>query len=128
MAAKQSISIGGSTYQVYADLPPADLARLSAVVDARLRELLPKGKSATPQTFLLVALSFAHDGELAREAAKEAEAKSAELEEAVDEEIERRRALEAETRDLLRRVLSRIDLALEDDEGDEAEDRPASPT
>lgn len=127
MAVRQSISIGGSTYQVNADLPPSDLARLSAKVDARLRELLPKGKAPTPQTFLLVALSFAHDVELADTATTAAEQKAAELEDAVDEEIERRRALEAETRDVLRRVLSRIDLALEEEDEDDG-DRPASPT
>lgn len=127
MAVRQSISIGGSTYQVHADLPADDLARLSSKVDARLRELLPKGKAPTPQTFLLVALSFAHDAELAEKATADAEHKAAELEDAVDEEIARRRALEAETRDVLRRVLSRIDLALED--GDDDDDaRPVSPT
>lgn len=128
MAVRQSISIGGSTYQVNADLPADDLARLTAKVDKRLRELLPKGKAPTPQTFLLVALSFAHDVELGEAAVVEAEQKAAEFEEAVDEEIAKRKALEVETRDVLRRVLSRIDLALEaeddDGEGGELDEHP----
>ncbi len=139
MAARQSISIGGSTHWVHTSLPDEDLARLSAKAEARLRELLPKGKLPKPETFMLVALSFVHDAELAAAAttkaearaaeaeqrAAEAEHKATELEDTLDEELEKRRALEAETRDVLRRVLSRIDLALEDDEDDPA---PASPT
>lgn len=131
MAVRQSISIGGSTYQVNADLPADDLARLSTKVDRRLRELLPKGKAPTPQTFLLVALSFAHDVELGETALVEAEQKACEFEEAVDEEIAKRKALEAETRDMLRRVLSRIDLALEEDddgEGGDLDGDHANPT
>lgn len=108
----QSIEIGGTKYKVHASAPEEELTRLAALVDARLRELSPRGKMVTPQTFLLVALSFAHDAEVERAT---------------------KRRVEAETRDILRRVLARIDLALEDEDddgvdGDDADERGVDAT
>jgi cell division protein ZapA (FtsZ GTPase activity inhibitor) len=103
-----SITIGGASYKVHTSASAEDLERLAALVDARLRELLPKGRSVKPEMFLLVALSFANDAE---------------------EERTKRKRTERETRDLLRRVMARIDLALEEEEGpDDAEASPSSPT
>ena len=100
----QSIEIGGTKYKVHASAPQEELDRLALVVDRKLREIDPRGRGVTsPQTFLLVALALAHDAEAERE---------------------KRLAVEAEARDLLRRVLTRIDHALEDD-GDADEDAPA---
>ena len=104
----QSIEIGGTKYKVHASAPQEDLDRLAAVVDAKLREIDPRGRGTTsPQTFLLVALALAHDAEAERT---------------------KRRGVEAEARDLLRRVLTRIDHALEDDdEDDEVSDAADAP-
>ena len=92
-----SLRIGGNTYKVHASAPEEELARLVDLVEEKLREINPKTRPVTPQMFLLVALSLAHE---------------------VEEERTRRKRVEADTRDLLRRMLSRIDLALEEDDGE----------
>ena len=107
----QSIEIGGTKYKVHASAPQDELDRLATVVDAKLREIDPRGRGTTsPQTFLLVALALAHEA---------------------DAERGRRQAVEVEARDVLRRVLARIDHALEDDDeadgGDAAADDAERP-
>lgn len=94
MAAEPSIAItvGGATYRVRVSGSEDELRALVEVVEAKLRELYPKSKPQLPQAFLLVALSLAHD---------------------LTEERGKRAELEVQTRDLLRRLLMRVDHAIE---------------
>jgi len=78
-----SIRIGGSTYRVHSSASPEEVQRLADLVDEKLRALNTGNQPASPQSFLLVALSFAHD---------------------LDEEKLRRQAAEGEVRELLRRL------------------------
>ena len=105
------LQIAGQSYKVVSSANEGDLLRLAATVSAKLAEVVPRGKAVPPQAMLLAAISLAH--ELETERAK-------------------REALERRSRDLLRRVLVRLDDALEpsedgdDDaegEGDSEEDR-----
>jgi cell division protein ZapA (FtsZ GTPase activity inhibitor) len=82
------------------------MARLAETVEAKLREMNPRGKPITPNMFVLVALALANDAE---------------------EEREKRQRTERETRDLLRRMVSRIDLALEEEDGAPDDHEDASP-
>jgi cell division protein ZapA len=88
-----ALNIGGTTYRVNATAPEGELQRLAAAVDAKLREINPHNRAVTPQTFLLVALAFAHEAELERK---------------------QRRVVEDEAREVLGNVVARIDAALGD--------------
>lgn len=92
------LRIGGQSYRVVTSSPQDELQRLADLVETKLAEVAPKGK-AQPQTMLLAALALAHE---------------------VESERGRRETLERRTRDLLRRVLVRIDDALEPYEAAEA--------
>src|SRR5215813_7448519 len=95
-----ALQIGGQNYKVVSTAPDTELQRLAATVSAKMSELTPRGRAVTPQTMLLAAMALAHE---------------------LEEERARREALERRTRDLLRRVLVRIDDALEtDDDAPEA--------
>jgi cell division protein ZapA len=94
-----SVRIGGQSYKVASSAPEGDLTRLAAAVDTRLGELVPAGKAAAPQALVLVAMALAHD---------------------LEEERARRRGLERKSRDLLRRVLVRVESALDSDDGEGA--------
>ena len=86
------LKVGGQTYRVVTTADENELARLAQTVDARMSAVTPKGKTITPQAMLLAALSLAHE---------------------LEEERDRRSHLERRTRDLLRRVLVRIDGTLD---------------
>src|SRR5258706_11125474 len=85
------LQIAGQNYKLVSSAAEADLQRLAAAVDAKLTELAPRGRTA-PQALLLAAIALAHD---------------------LEEERAKRSALERRTRDVLRRVLVRIDDALD---------------
>jgi cell division protein ZapA len=85
------LHIAGQSYKVVSSSSEGDLLRLAAAVDAKLTELGPRGRTA-PQALLLAAIALAHD---------------------LEEERSKRAALERRTRDVLRRVLVRIDDALD---------------
>lgn len=87
----QSIRIGGTTYRVTTTASDEEVERLSGLVDQRLRALNKQNRPVTPQMFLLVAMSFAHDAEAA-------EAK--------------RRATKHDAENAVRGLLARIDAAL----------------
>ena len=80
-----SIRLGGSTYHVQSSASPQEVQRLADLVDDKLRALTPGGRPASPQTFLLVAMAFAHE---------------------VADERQRRQAAESELRDLRRHFAS----------------------
>jgi cell division protein ZapA len=105
-----SLTVGGQTYKVHASVPEETLRRLSGAVDARIRELVPPGKPVPPTALLLAAVALAHD---------------------LEEERARRQEVEAKSRDMMRRLLVRIDEALDEspegaprDEADASFDGP----
>jgi cell division protein ZapA len=85
------LRIAGQSYRVVSSAAAEELRHLAELVEAKLTEVAPRGK-APPQALLLAALALAHE---------------------VESERDRRESLERRTRDLLRRVLVRIDVALE---------------
>jgi cell division protein ZapA len=87
-----TLNVGGQQYRVVASAPEESLRRLAAVVDERIRQIVPKGKPVTPNAILLAAISLANE---------------------VEEERDKREGIEKRSRDLLRRLLARIDSALE---------------
>ena len=86
------LRIAGQSYKVVSSADEEDLQRFADAVSAKVAELTPRGKTASPQSMLLAAIAFAHE---------------------LEEERERRTAVERRTRDMLRRVLVRIDDALD---------------
>jgi cell division protein ZapA len=86
------LRLGGQSYRVVTSASDEELGALSDAVARKLAQVTPKGRAPTPQSMLLAAMALAHDAE---------------------EERSRRERLERRTRDLLRRVLVRVDSALE---------------
>ena len=93
------LRVGGQTYRVVATAEEADLHRLADVVDGRLRQLTAPGRTVSPQSLLLAALSLAHD---------------------LEEEQKRRLHSEQRAREMLSSLLQRIDSALEADSAEVA--------
>jgi cell division protein ZapA len=94
------VSIAGQQYKVVSSAAEAELQRLASKVDAKVAEVTPRGRVVTPQSMLLAAIALAHEAE---------------------EERTRRESVERRTRDVLRRVLVRIDDALEPEGAESAE-------
>lgn len=92
------LKVGGQTHKVVSTAPEDELRRLAAVVDGRIHALTPKGRGVAPNAILLAAIALAHD---------------------LEEERQKRVALERKTRDLLRRVLMRVDDALDGEAAEE---------
>jgi cell division protein ZapA len=86
------VRIAGQNYRVVSSARQDDLNRLAEMVSAKLAEVTPRGRPAPPQAMLLAAMALAHE---------------------VEEERQQRHSVERRTRDVLRRVLSRIDNAIE---------------
>ncbi len=99
MRAPVTLNVGGQQYRVVASVPEDSLRRLAAVVDERIRAIVPRGKPVTPNAILLAAIALANE---------------------VEEERDKRAGIEKRSRDVLRRLLARIDEALEapDDDSD----------
>lgn len=87
-----NVRIGGQSYRVVSSAPEEELHHLAGVVSGKLAEVVPNGRAVPPQAMLLTAMALAHE---------------------LDAERARREALERKTRDLLRRVLMRIDDAVD---------------
>lgn len=92
------IKVGGQSHKVVSSANEEDLLRLAAVVEGRIHQLTPKGKGVAPNAILLAAIALAND---------------------LEEERARRQQLERKTRDLLRRVLLRVDDALDGEAAEE---------
>jgi cell division protein ZapA len=88
------LRIGGQSYRVVSSASEEELRRLASRVDQKVAELTPAGKSAPPQALALAAIALAHDLEV---------------------EQGRRLMLERRSRDMLRRVLVRVESALDTD-------------
>lgn len=86
------VNVAGQRYKVISSSPESDVARLAAAVDAKVSELTPPGRAPASHSIVLAAIALAHDLELERA---------------------RRRQVEVKVRDLLRRILLRIDHALD---------------
>jgi len=86
------VQVAGQRYKVVSSSSQAELSRLAAAVDAKLAELGPRGGAAAPQSIVLAAIALAHD---------------------LEQERAKRQLFEVKIRDLLRRILVRIDSALE---------------
>jgi cell division protein ZapA len=86
------VRIAGQAYRVVSTARQADLNRLAEMVSAKVAEVTPRGRAVPPQAMLLAAMALAHE---------------------VEAEREQRQSVERRTRDLLRRVLVRIDNAME---------------
>ena len=101
------VRVGGRTYRVVASTEEAVLQRLASLVDERLRELSGPGRGLAPKSLLLAAISFAHD---------------------LEQERERRKQMEARSRETLSAVLKRIDAAIEAADQIEAQPEPEPPS
>ncbi len=88
------LRVAGQTYKITSSADEDELRRLAEVVDARVAEIVPKGRVVPGNAILLAAIALAHD---------------------LEKERGLRAALERKTRDVLRRVLMRIDHALDMD-------------
>lgn len=99
------LRIAGQSYKVVSTAAEPELHRLAETVSAKVAEVTPRGKAVAPQAMLLAAMSLAHE---------------------LEAERARREELEKRTRDLLRRVLVRLDDALDAEDGDEepSDDEP----
>jgi cell division protein ZapA len=86
------VRIAGQSYRVVSSAKQADLNRLADIVTAKISEVTPKGRVVAPQAMLLAAMALAHE---------------------VEAERDQRNTVERRTRDVLRRVLVRIDNAME---------------
>jgi cell division protein ZapA len=84
------LRVGGQTFRVVASANADELQRLAQIVDGKLRELA-LSSAFHPQSMLLVAMTLAHE---------------------VEEERARRRDVERRSRDMLQRLLERVDSAM----------------
>lgn len=94
------LRVAGQNYRVVSSVSEDDLRRLAAVVGSKLVEVAGKGRGSPPQAMLLAAIALAHELESQRDG---------------------KLRLERRTRDLLRRMLARVDAALEPLERDPSE-------
>jgi cell division protein ZapA len=93
------LRVAGQNFRVMSSAPEEDLLRLARMVDEKVTELGARGRTQSTQAVLLAAIALAHE---------------------VEAERSRRESLERRARELLERVLGRIDDALEPLEGAKA--------
>jgi len=84
------LRIAGQKVRVVSSADEGELERLALIVSSTLTEVAP-GRAQAPQAMLLAALALAHEA---------------------DSERRRRESLEGQTRDLLQRLMARIDVTL----------------
>lgn len=89
------LRLAGQTYRVVTTASDDELKHLLGVVEEKLSDVTPAGRPSTPNAMLLVALSLVHE---------------------LEAERERSHAVETRARELLQRVLERIDAALMEEE------------
>ena len=86
------VRVGAREYKLVSSASDEDLGRLARTVSAKLAEVVPPGRPEPPQALLLAAFALAHE---------------------LEEERARARLVERKSRDMLRRVLVRVDGLLE---------------
>lgn len=89
------LRLAGQSFRVVTTASDGELKELLSVVEEKLAEVTPQGRAPTPNSMLLVALSLVHE---------------------LQEAKERAQVTEARARDLLQRMLERIDAALEEED------------
>jgi cell division protein ZapA (FtsZ GTPase activity inhibitor) len=87
-----ALTVGGQSYRVHSDAPPATLLRLAQLVDDRVRACNAAGQLSAAQALLSAALSLADD---------------------LHNERELRQSVERTARSSLQDLLRRIDAALD---------------
>jgi cell division protein ZapA len=92
MSRTVEVRVAGQSYRVVSSAPEGEVRRLADAVNAKIAELVPKGRAAPPNAILLAAIALAHD---------------------VEEEREKREDLERRARDWVHRVVAGIDEVLE---------------
>jgi cell division protein ZapA len=107
MRAPVTLNVGGQQYRIVASVPEESLKRLAGVVDEQIRAIVPRGKQVTANAILLAAIALANE---------------------VEEERAKREAVEKKSRDVLRRLLARIDEALEQPDDDDSSPAPPPAT
>ncbi len=85
--------VAGQKFKVVSSADKTELHALAATVTAQIEAVTPRGRAIAPQSMLLAAMALAHD---------------------LAEERGKREALERRTRDALRRILVRVDRALDE--------------
>jgi cell division protein ZapA len=93
------LRLAGQTYRVVTTASDAELKRFVSMIEEKL-SAMPRGKALHPQALLLATLALAHD---------------------LEEERTRSQRIEAHAKDTLARLVERIDAALEEGNGDEAQ-------
>lgn len=88
-----TIRIAGQSCKVISSAGEEELQRLADTVTAKVEELTPRGRAVSPDAVLLAAIALAHD---------------------LEQERTRRLQVERRTKEMLRRILGRIDDALDD--------------
>jgi cell division protein ZapA len=91
-----SLHVAGQSYRVITTAPEGDLQRLAGIVGSKLAEVSPRPGAIPPQAMLLAAIALAHE---------------------LEEERSRRQALELRARDMMRRVLVRLDETIGETDG-----------
>jgi cell division protein ZapA len=86
------LRVAGQSYKVVSSANEEDLQRLADAVSEKVAEVGARGRTPAPQALLLAAIALAHE---------------------LEEERARRASVERKTRDMLRRVLVRLDDALD---------------
>jgi len=86
-----SLRVAGQSYKVVSSADEDQLQRLADTVSAKVAELTRDGRGAAPQAVLLAAIALAHE---------------------LEEERARRVNVERRAKEMLHRVLGRIDEAL----------------
>jgi cell division protein ZapA len=94
MSRTVEVRVAGQSFRVVSSAPESEVRRLAEIVNAKLAEIVPKGRAAPPNALLLAAIALAHE---------------------VEEERGKRMSVEQRARELLRRVVARIDELLEAD-------------
>jgi cell division protein ZapA len=93
------LRLEGQTYRVVTTAGDVELKRFVSMIEEKL-SAMPRGKAMHPQALLLATLALAHD---------------------LEEERARAQRIEARAKETLARLLERIDAALEEGGGDEAQ-------
>jgi len=96
------LRVGGQTFRVVASANADELERLARIVDGKLRELA-LSSAFHPQSMLLVAMTLAHE---------------------VEQERAKRREVEQRSREMLQRLLERVESAMTLAESAEPAPRP----
>lgn len=100
------LRLAGQTYRVVTTASDNELKRFATMIEDKL-SALPRGKALHPQALLLATLALAHD---------------------LEEERARAQRIEERAKETLARLVERIDAALDEGGGDEAQvEAPPSP-